>query len=167
MARCDRRLPLVEKDRPHILHGKGRSPRCVAWCSRSALGQLSTRRHTPHWLVDRLPAGPVISDGSMPPAMALAPLALMPRAATISRVKFETEVETRLEDGGDAMTYVVEVLAFVKRLLAEVAEEVVVLPDNISSMEAEEEEEVQEEWGGAFSSFSTSLCSLDVSDVGV
>lgn len=110
----------------------------------------------------------MLSDGSKPPAMALAPLALMPRAATISWVKFETDVETRVEDGGDAMTYVEEVLAFVKRLLAGLAEEVVVLLDNISSME-EEVEEVhgEEERGGAFSSFSTSLCSLEVSDVGV
>lgn len=46
----------------------------------------------------------MLCDGSMPPAMALAPLALMPRAAIISRVKFETEVVTRVEDGGDAMT---------------------------------------------------------------
>lgn len=165
MARCDRRLPFVEKDLPHILHGKGRSPRCVAWCRRSALGQLSTRRHTPHWLVVRLPTGLwVLSDGSKPPAMAPAPLAvaLMPRAATISCVKFETEVEARVEDGGDAMTYVVEVLAFVKRLEEEVA-----LPDNISSMEEEIEEVVHgEEERGAFSSFSTSLWSLEVSDVG-
>lgn len=87
----------------------------------------------------------MVSDGSMPAAMALAPLALMPRAATMSLVKFETEVETRVEDGGDAMTYVVEVLAFVKRLLAGLAEEVVVLPDNISRMEEEVEEEVQEQ----------------------
>lgn len=105
----------------------------------------------------------------MPPAMALAPLAPMPRAATISRVKFETEVVTRLEDSGDAMTYVVELLAFVKLLLAEVAKEVAVLPDNISIMELEVQEEVHgaEEDRGAFSSFSTSLCSLEVSDVGV
>lgn len=109
----------------------------------------------------------MLSDGSKPSTMALAPLALMPRAATISWVKFETEVEARVEDGGDAMTYVVEVLAFVKRLLAELAEVVAIL-DNISSMEVEVEEEVhgEEEWG-AFSSFSTSLCSLEVSDVGV
>lgn len=62
-----------------------------------------------------------------------------------------------------------EVLAFVKRLLVEFAEEVVLLLDNISSMEAEEEEDVhvEEELLGAFSSFSTSLCSLEVSDVGV
>lgn len=46
----------------------------------------------------------MLSDGSKPPAMALAPLAFMPRAATMSWVKFETEVETRVEDGGDAMT---------------------------------------------------------------
>lgn len=106
------------------------------------------------------------SDGSKPPPMALAPLALMPKAATISWVKFETEVERRVEEGGDAITYVVEVLAFVRRLLAGLAEEVVILPDNISSME-EEEVHGEEEWGGAFSSFSTSLCSLEVSDVGV
>lgn len=105
MATCDRRLPLVEKDRPHSLHGKGRSPRCVAWCRRSALGQLSTRRQTPHWLIARLPAGPVMfTDGRIPPAMALAPLALRPSAAIISRVKFETEVLTEVEDGVDAMT---------------------------------------------------------------
>lgn len=106
----------------------------------------------------------MLSDGSKPPAMAPAPLAvaLMPRAATISCVKFETEVEARVEDGGDAMTYVVEVLAFVKRLEEEVA-----LPDNISSMEEEIEEVVHgEEERGAFSSFSTSLWSLEVSDVG-
>lgn len=105
----------------------------------------------------------------MPPAMALAPLAPMPRAATISRVKFETEVVTRLEDSGDAMTYVVELLAFVKLLFAEVAKEVVVLPDNISITELEVLEELhgEEEGRGAFSSFSTSLCSLEVSDVGV
>lgn len=111
----------------------------------------------------------MLSDGSKPPAMVLAPLALMPRAATISWVKFETAVETSVEDGGDAITYVVEVLAFVKRLLAELAEEVVAQLDNISSMEEEVEEEVhgEEERGGAFSSFSTSLCSLEVSDVGV
>lgn len=82
----------------------------------------------------------MFSDGSMPPTMALAPLVLMPKAATISCVRFETEVVTRVEDGGDAMTYVVEVLAFVKRLLAEFAEEVVVLLDNISSMDVEVED---------------------------
>lgn len=82
------------------------------------------------------------SDGSKPPAIALAPLTLMPRAATISWVKFETEVETRAEDDGEAMTYVVEVLAFVKRLFAGLVEEVVVLLDNISSIEEEVEEEV-------------------------
>lgn len=107
----------------------------------------------------------MLSEGSKPPAMAVAPLALMPRAATISWVKFETEVEARVEDGGDAMTYVVEVLAFVKRLLAEL-EEVVAPLDNISSMEEEVEVHGEEE-RGAFSSFSTSLCSLEVSDVGV
>lgn len=111
----------------------------------------------------------MLSDGSMPPAMAPAPFALMPRAATISRVKFETEVETRFEDCGDAMTYVVEVLAFVKQLLADIAREVVLQLDKLSSTEVEVEEEVhgEEEQGGAFSSFSTSLCSLEVSDVGV
>lgn len=51
-------------------------------------------------------------DG-MPPAMAPAPLVFTPRAAIISWVKFETEVVTRVEDGGDAMTYVEEVLACV------------------------------------------------------
>lgn len=58
---------------------------------------------------------------------------------------------------------------FVKRLLVELAEEVVVLLDNTSSMEVEVEGEVHGdvEWGGAFSSFSTNLCSLEVSDVGV
>lgn len=63
----------------------------------------------------------------------------------------------------------VEVLAFVKRPLAGLAEEVVLLLDNISSMDEEVEEEIhgEEEQGGAFSSFSTSLCSLEVSDVGV
>ena len=95
----------------------------------------------------------------------LAPLSLILRAAIISRVKCETEVVTRFEDG-EAVTYVVEVLAFVKRLLTELAEEVVVLLDKISNMEVGVEEEVQV-CGGAFSSFSTSLCSLEVSDVGV
>lgn len=109
----------------------------------------------------------MLSDGRKPPAMALAPLALMPRAATISCVKFETEVEARVEDGGDAITYVVEVLAFVKRLLAELEEEAAPLV-NISSMEDEIEEAVHgEEERGAFSSFSTSLCSLEVSDIRV
>ncbi len=43
------------------------------------------------------------------------------------------------------------------------------LLDNISSMDEEVEEELHEEaeWRGTFSSFSTSLCSLEVSDVGV
>lgn len=60
-------------------------------------------------------------------------------------------------------------LAFVRPLLTEPAEEVVVLLANISPMEMEVEEEAhgEEEWGGSFSSFSTSLCSLEVSDVGV
>lgn len=44
-----------------------------------------------------------------------------------------------------------------------------VLLDNISSMEVEVQADIheEEEWGGTFSSFSTSLCSLEVSDVGV
>lgn len=105
VARCDRRLPLVEKDRPQSLQGKGRSPRWVAWCRRSALGQLSTRRHTPHWLGARLLPAPMMpNDGSMAPARILAPLVLIPRAATISRVKFETEVEAEIEECGEAMT---------------------------------------------------------------
>lgn len=111
----------------------------------------------------------MLSDGIKPPAMALAPLALIPRAATISLVKFEIDVDTSVEDGGEAITYVVEVLAFVKQLLAGLIEEVGALLDSISSMEEEVQEEVhgEEEWGGAFSSFSTSLCNLEVSDVGV
>lgn len=56
----------------------------------------------------------MLSDGGIPPVMVPAPLVLMPRAATISRVKFETEVVTRVEDWGDAITYVVDVLAFVR-----------------------------------------------------
>lgn len=56
----------------------------------------------------------MLNVGGMPPAMALAPLVLMPRAATISWVKFDTEVVTRVEDGGDAITYVEEVLGFVR-----------------------------------------------------
>ena len=40
----------------------------------------------------------------MDPARTLAPLALIPSAATISRVKFETEVAAEIEDGGEAMT---------------------------------------------------------------
>lgn len=43
------------------------------------------------------------NDGSKPSAMALARLALIPRAATISWLKFETQVEERV-DGGEAMT---------------------------------------------------------------
>lgn len=109
-----------------------------------------------------------LNDGSRSPAMALTPLALIPRAATISLLKFETQ-EAGVEDGGEAMTYVVEVLAFVKRPLAGLAEEVVVLLDNISSTVGEVEEEIheEEERAGTFSSFSTSLCSFEVSDVGV
>lgn len=111
----------------------------------------------------------MFNDGSKPPTMALAPLALIPRAANISLLKSETEVEARVVDGGEAMTYVVEVLAFVKQPLAGLAEEVPLLLDNISSMDEEEEEEIhgEDELEGAFSSFSTSLCSLEVSDVGV
>lgn len=55
----------------------------------------------------------MFSDGNMPLATVPAPLSLILRAAIISRVKCETEVVTRFEDG-DAVTYVVEVLAFVK-----------------------------------------------------
>lgn len=108
----------------------------------------------------------MLSAGGMPPAMAFAPLVLMPRAATISSVKFETEVVTRVEDGGDAITYVEEVLAFV---LVELAEDVVIVLDSMSRMEVEVEQDAhgEEEWGGIFSSFSTSLCNLEVSDVGV
>lgn len=53
--------------------------------------------------------------------------------------------------------------------MAELAEEVVILLDNMSRMEVEVEQVIheEEEWGGPFSSFSTSLCSLEVSDVGV
>lgn len=60
-------------------------------------------------------------------------------------------------------------LAFVKQPLAELAEEVVVLVDNISSMDEGVEEEIhgEVEWGGIFSSFSTSLCNLEVSEVRV
>lgn len=46
----------------------------------------------------------MLNDGSKPPAMALAPVALIPREATISWVKFETHVEAREEDGGEATT---------------------------------------------------------------
>ena len=105
VARCERRLPLVENDRPHSLQGKGRSPRWVAWCSLRALGQLRTRRHTPHWLGAKVfPEPKMLRGGNMDPARTLAPLALIPSAATISRVKFETEVAAEIEDGGEAMT---------------------------------------------------------------
>lgn len=115
MARCERRLPLVENDRPHSLHGKGRSPRCVAWCRRSAVGQLSTRRQTPHWLFVRPAAVPGgFNDGSMPLTMAFAPLFRIPRVAIISEVRLEREEVSREEDGFDATTYVAEVLAFDK-----------------------------------------------------
>ena len=40
----------------------------------------------------------------MAPARALAPLALIPSAATISLVKLEMEVEAWVEDGGEAIT---------------------------------------------------------------
>lgn len=67
---------------------------------------------------------------------------------------------TKVEDGGDAITYVVEVLAFVKQLLAEAAREV-------EEVGADEKAHGEEEQEGTFSSFSTSLCNFDVSDVGV
>lgn len=62
-----------------------------------------------------------------------------------------------------------EVLAFVRTLLSDAAKEIAALLPNKSPMEVEDEEEAQgkEEWEGSFSSFSTSLCSLDVSDVGL
>ncbi len=50
VARWALRLPFVEKERPQSLQGNGRSPKWVAWWRRNALGQLRTRRHTPHWL---------------------------------------------------------------------------------------------------------------------
>lgn len=56
----------------------------------------------------------------------------------------------------------VEVLAFVKRPLAD---EVAVLLHNRSMID--EGDTHGEEEGGTFSRFSTSLCSLEVSDVGV
>lgn len=59
----------------------------------------------------------------------------------------------------------VEVLALVKRPLAELADEVAVLLHNLSMID--EDDTHGEEEGGIFSRFSTSLCSLEVSDVGV
>ena len=50
------------------------------------------------------PAPKMLRGGNMDPARTLAPLALIPSAATISRVKFETEVAADIEDGGEAMT---------------------------------------------------------------
>lgn len=63
----------------------------------------------------------------------------------------------------------VEVLAFVDKPLAELAGKVAVPLDNISNIDEDLEEEIhgEDELEGAFSSFSTSLCSLEVSDVGV
>lgn len=58
----------------------------------------------------------------------------------------------------------VEVLAFVKRPLAD---EVVVLLHKRSIIDDDDDDAHGEEEGGAFSRFSTSLCSLEVSDVGV
>lgn len=60
-------------------------------------------------------------------------------------------------------------LAFVKELLAELAGKVAALLDSISNIDEEAEEEIhwEDEPEGAFSSFSTSLWSLDVSDVGI
>lgn len=62
-----------------------------------------------------------------------------------------------------------EVLAFVRPLLINPAKEVAAPLANVPPMEVEAEEEAQEkeELGGSFSSFSTSLCSLEVSEVGV
>ena len=62
-----------------------------------------------------------------------------------------------------------EVLAFVRTLLSDAANEIAALLPNMSPMEVEVEEEAQgkAEWEGSFSSFSTSLCSLEVSEVGL
>lgn len=59
----------------------------------------------------------------------------------------------------------VEVLAFVKRPLEEPADELAVLLHNLSIID--EDDAHGEEEGGIFSRFSTSLCNLEVSDVGV
>lgn len=83
----------MEKERPHSLHGKGRSPRCVAWCKRSARGQLSTRRQMPHWLGARAAAAAaaliIPRLGISMPAKPDGLPAVMPRAANISRVKVD------------------------------------------------------------------------------
>lgn len=47
----------------------------------------------------------MLNDGNKPPTIALAPLALMPRAANISLLKSrETDLEARVDVGGEAMT---------------------------------------------------------------
>lgn len=46
----------------------------------------------------------MLNDGNKPPTIALAPLALMPRAANISLPKSETDLEARVDVGGEAMT---------------------------------------------------------------
>lgn len=81
VARWALRLPFVEKERPHSLQGNGRSPKCVAWCKRRALGQLRTRRHTPHWLGEAAVADVELELGESPAALAFG---LRPRAASIS-----------------------------------------------------------------------------------
>lgn len=59
-------------------------------------------------------------------------------------------------------------LLFVQLLFVKLAREAMVLLDCKSIVEVEIEEEVHGEVdGGVFSSFSTSLCNLEVSDVGV
>lgn len=44
----------------------------------------------------------MLNDGNKPPTIALAPLALMPRAANISLLK--SDLEARVDVGGEAMT---------------------------------------------------------------
>lgn len=63
------------------------------------------------------------------PAKLLDTFALNPRAATTSCAKFETELLTNAEDVGDAITYVVEVLAFEKQQLGNPEEVTVLLHD--------------------------------------
>lgn len=46
----------------------------------------------------------MLNDGTKPPTIALAPLALMPIAANISLLKSETDREARVDVGGEAMT---------------------------------------------------------------
>lgn len=46
----------------------------------------------------------MLNDGTKPPTIALAPLALMPRAANIPLLKSETDREARVDVGGEAMT---------------------------------------------------------------